>query len=179
MSIDTRALIIRTSRLSIRPFCETDAVESYDSLTTLLTRNMSWEPPASREEYAQLWAQWLPAIADGSDIVFAIRQLDDASFLGLVGLHNVNDRTPELGIWIREDKHRRGFGKEAVGGLVQWASEHVAPSGFIYPVARENEPSRLIAEAFGGIATGTDSDIPELCELRRMIVINLSKAAAW
>lgn len=155
MSIDTRALIIRTLRLSIQPFCAADATESFDSLTTSLTRYMSWEPPASREEYAQVWAQWLPSIADGSDIVFAIRQLDDASFLGLVGLHNVNDRTPELGIWIREDRHRRGFGKEAVGAVVQWACEHLAPSGFIYPVARENKPSRLIAEAFGGIVTGT------------------------
>nr|WP_158461595.1 GNAT family N-acetyltransferase [Pseudomonas fluorescens] len=155
MSIDTRTLVVRTPRLSIQPFSGEDAIESFQCLTTSLTRYMSWEPPASSEEYAQVWELWLPAIADGSDIVFAIRQLDDACFLGLVGLHNVNDKTPELGIWIREDKHRQGFGKEAVGAIVAWACEHVSPSGFIYPVARDNMPSRLIAEALGGIVTGT------------------------
>ncbi|MCE7761350.1 GNAT family N-acetyltransferase [Pseudomonas putida] len=155
MSIDTRTLEVRTPRLSIRPFSPEDATDSFQHLTTSLTRYMSWEPPASREEYAQVWEQWLPAIADGSDIVFAIRQREDACFLGLVGLHNVNDTVPELGIWIREDKHRRGFGKEAVGAIVAWASEHLSPSGFVYPVATDNLPSRLIAEALGGIVTGT------------------------
>lgn len=155
MPIDTPTLIIQTPRLSIQPFSAADAFESFDCLTTSLTRYMSWEPPASREEYAQVWSQWLPTIADGSDIVFAIRQLDDARFLGLAGLHDVNNETPELGIWIREDEHRRGFGKEAVGAIVRWACEQLAPKGFVYPVAADNRPSRLIAEALGGIVTGT------------------------
>ncbi|MCF5668594.1 GNAT family N-acetyltransferase [Pseudomonas marginalis] len=151
MLVDTREICIQSPRLSIEPFCAQDAVESFACITASLTRYMSWEPPASLEDYANVWRHWLPSIADGSDFVFAIRQLDDARFTGLVGLHNTHGETPELGIWIREDKHGLGFGGEAVQAVVQWASQRVVAKSFIYPVATDNHASRRIAEALGGI----------------------------
>ncbi len=78
MPVDTHPIRILSQRLSIEPFCEQDAAESFPCLTPSLTRYMSWEPPASLEEYAQVWEQWLPAIADGSDIVFTVRELVSA-----------------------------------------------------------------------------------------------------
>lgn len=151
MPVDTHPIRILSQRLSIEPFCEHDAAESFPCITASLTRYMSWEPPASAEEYAQVWGQWLPAIADGSDIVFTVRELVNARFTGLVGLHHTGSETPELGIWIREDKHGLGFGGEAVRAVVQWASERVSAKHFIYPVATHNRASRRIAEALGGV----------------------------
>jgi len=151
MPVDTHQICILSQRLSIEPFSEQDAVESFPCLTPSLTRYMSWEPPASLGEYAQVWEQWLPAIADGSDIVFTIRELENARFTGLVGLHHICSETPELGIWIREDKHGLGFGGEAVQAVAQWASQRLAAKSFIYPVATENRASRRIAQALGGV----------------------------
>ncbi|SDV15425.1 Protein N-acetyltransferase, RimJ/RimL family [Pseudomonas rhodesiae] len=150
MSVDTREIRIQSPRLSIEPFCAQDAVESFACITASLTRYMSWEPPASLEEYAQVWRQWLLSIADGSDFVFVIRQLENARFTGLVGLHDTHAETPELGIWIREDEHGLGFGTEAVQAVVQWASQRVVAKSFIYPVATNNHASRRIAEVLGG-----------------------------
>ncbi|MCK3845193.1 GNAT family N-acetyltransferase [Pseudomonas sp. W15Feb34] len=151
MPVDTHAIRILSQRLSIEPFCEQDAVESFSCISPSLTRYMSWEPPASLEEYAQVWGRWLPAIADGSDIVFTVRELINAHFAGLVGLHHSGSETPELGIWIREDKHGLGFGGEAVRAVVRWASKRVAAKYFIYPVATQNRASRRIAEVLGGV----------------------------
>ena len=151
MPVDTHAIRILSQRLSIEPFCEQDAVESFACITPSLTRYMSWEPPASLEEYAQVWGRWLPAIADGSDIVFTVRERVGARFIGLVGLHHTGSETPELGIWIREDKHGLGFGGEALLAVVQWASQWVVAKHFIYPVAAQNRASRRIAEALGGV----------------------------
>ena len=151
MPVDTHAIRILSQRLSIEPFCEQDAVESFSCISLSLTRYMSWEPPASLEEYAQVWGQWLPAIADGSDIVFTVRELVNARFAGLVGLNDTGSETPELGVWIREDKHGLGFGGEAVRAVVQWASQWVVAKYFIYPVATQNRASRCIAEALGGV----------------------------
>ncbi|WP_205548567.1 GNAT family N-acetyltransferase [Pseudomonas carnis] len=151
MPVDTHAIRILSQRLSIEPFCEQDAVESFSCISPSLTRYMSWEPPGSLEEYAQVWGQWLPAIADGSDIVFTVRERVGARFTGLVGLHHTGSETPELGIWVREDKHGLGFGGEAVRAVVQWASQWVAAKHFIYPVATQNRASRRIAEALGGV----------------------------
>ena len=75
----------------------------------------------------------------------------NARFTGLVGLHHTGSETPELGIWIREDKHGLGFGGEAVRAIVQWAGQRVAAESFIYPVATQNRASRRIAEALGGV----------------------------
>ena len=151
MPVDTHPIRILSQRLSIEPFCEQDAVESFSCISPSLTRYMSWEPPASLEEYAQVWGQWLPAIADGSDIVFTVRERVGARFAGLVGLHHTGSETPELGIWIREDKHGLGLGGEAVQAVVEWASQWVAAESFIYPVATQNSASRRIAEALGGV----------------------------
>ena len=151
MPVDTHAIRILSQRLSIEPFCEQHAVESFSCISPSLTRYMSWEPPASLEEYAQVWGRWLPAIADGSDIVFTIRERVGARFTGLVGLHHTGSETPELGIWVREDKHGLGLGGEAVRAVVQWASQWVVAKYFIYPVATQNRASRRIAEALGGV----------------------------
>lgn len=90
-------------------------------------------------------------IADGSDIVFTVRERVNARFAGLVGLHHTGSETPELGIWIREDRHGLGFGGDAVRAVVQWASQWVVAKHFIYPVATQNRASRRIAEALGGV----------------------------
>lgn len=155
MPLDTRDLRIVSPRLSIEPFQARDADESFACLTPTLTRFMSWEPPASPAAYAQVWEQWLPSIADGSDIVFAIRQREDARFIGLVGLHDIDSETPELGIWIREDLHGQGLGRESVETVLHWSSARIRGSHFIYPVAMENLASRRIAEALGGIVIET------------------------
>jgi RimJ/RimL family protein N-acetyltransferase len=56
-----------------------------------------------------------------------------------------------LGIWIREDRHREGIGREAVGLVAGWASSVLGIERFTYPVAEENYPSRRIAESLGGV----------------------------
>lgn len=142
---------IESPRLSIKPFSSDDADVAFPCITPALTRFMSWEPPASRENFDQIWRSWLPTIEDGSDFVFAIRVRRDGQFLGLAGLHHVQTNMPELGIWIREDRHGEGFGGEAVAQVAQWATQTRGIQRFIYPVAEENRASRRIAESLGGV----------------------------
>ena len=142
---------IDSPRLLIKPFTANDADATFACITPSLTRHMAWEPPASRHEFDDVWQSWIPSIDDGSDYVFAIRQRADGSFLGLAGLHRVSTESPELGIWIREDRHRNGFGREAVTLVAHWATRTIGCASFSYPVAEENSPSRRIAESLGGV----------------------------
>jgi RimJ/RimL family protein N-acetyltransferase len=142
---------IESRRLSIRPFSAGDADETFPCITLSLTRWMAWEPPRDREGFDRIWQAWLPAIAEGTDLVFAVRQRDSGRFLGLAGLHHVRDASAELGIWIREDRHREGIGSEAVSLVAGWASREMHIERFTYPVAEENYPSRRIAESLGGV----------------------------
>lgn len=150
MCADIHDISIRSSRLSIEPFREQDAAESFQCITPSLTRYMSWEAPRNADEYENVWRRWLQTIADGSDFVFTIRRLPDGRFIGLAGLHDTHGDTPELGIWIREDEHRCGYGSEAVDAVFRYASQATTAASFIYPVAVENLSSRKIAEQLGG-----------------------------
>ncbi|MFM0260487.1 GNAT family N-acetyltransferase [Paraburkholderia sediminicola] len=142
---------IESTRLLIKPFTANDADATFACITPSLTRHMAWEPPASRHDFDGVWRSWIPSIDDGSDYIFAIRQRADGSILGLAGLHRVRTESPELGIWIREDRHRNGFGREAVTLVAHWVTRTIGCASFTYPVAEENRPSRRIAESLSGV----------------------------
>lgn len=146
-----RAIQITSERLSIRPFSQTDANDAFGCITPTLTRYMSFDPAPSATVFETIWRGWLPKIDAGEDFAFTIRDRATKSFLGLAGLHRTGDVEPELGIWIRENEHGHGYGFEAVQAVAQWAADTFKSSAFIYPVAKENAPSRKLAEALGGV----------------------------
>ncbi len=134
----------------VRPFSQTDADDAFGCITPALTRYMSFEPAPSATVFETIWRDWLPKIDAGEDFAFTIRNRATNGFLGLAGLHRTGDVEPELGIWIREDEHGHGYGFEAVQAVALWAADTFKSSAFIYPVAKENAPSRKLAEALGG-----------------------------
>lgn len=142
---------IHFSQVVLKPFTSLDADEVFQHITPTLTRYMAWDPPQSRQEFDEIWHKWLENIKDGNELIFVVRNIANHEFLGLAGLHQIQTETPELGIWIREDRHKSGFGKDAVTSMVHWASVNLSFKNFIYPVAVENYASRHIAESLGGV----------------------------
>lgn len=157
MPLDTENLTLKTARLSLKPFSLRDADEAFSCITPSLTRFMTWDPPESRQQFDSIWGEWLTGAADGTEFVFAVRHRTTDQFLGLAGLHRLRTATPELGIWIREDKQGMAFGREAVQAVLEWASSVSEAAGFCYPVAEENIASRKIAESLGGEIVGHQS----------------------
>lgn len=88
----------------------------------------------------------------GLELVFAISKVGSGGFLGICAIHGTNDpQVAELGVWIKKSAHGKKFGREAVRYLAEWGRKHLLLSYFIYPVDRDNIPSRKIAESLGGI----------------------------
>lgn len=143
-------LIIEFSPLKLCTFHATDADEIYRHITPTLTRYMSWNPPANPIEFKQIWQQWIKDIETKKELVLIIRHDTLNEFLGVAALHQLQSKTPELGIWIREDRHGSRYGRTAIYALADWASKHLDIEHFIYPVAVDNLASRAIAEALGG-----------------------------
>ena len=142
---------ITSQRLALRPFTAADANEAFACITPTLTRYLSFEPASTPAEFEAVWRGWLREIAAGTDFNFTLRERTSGRFTGLLGLHRARDAEPELGIWIREDVHGQGYGREAVAALAAWAAETFAPKSFSYPVAEANTASRRIAEGLGGV----------------------------
>lgn len=157
MPLHPPALGISSERLLLKLFEPADADEIFACITPSLTRYMAWEPSPTREAFAAVWRAWRPKAESGSDLILVVRRRDGL-FLGLAGLHRADSQAPELGIWIREDEHGRGYGREAVAALADWASGNPAIVCFEYPVAEANLASRRIAESLGGVAAGERRD---------------------
>lgn len=155
---DARGIEIRSERLCLKLVTPDDADEVFAAITPAITRFMQWEPPRSPAAFAQVWRSWLTLIRSGSDLHFVARSVADDRCLGLIGLHAAKTVSPELGIWIREDAQGDGIGREAIGAVVEWASERLDPDCFQYPVAEKNVASRRIAEGLGGSVIETRSN---------------------
>ena len=147
------AVEIMSQRTVIRLFSEADAPEIFPHIAPI-TRFMAWQPPESLEAFSAIWNTWIPAMRNGTDLHFVVRAQDDGRFLGLVGLHDLRSRHPELGIWLRRDAHGQGLGREVIGAVTTWAARNMTVDYFLYPVAAENMASRRIAEFYGGAVRG-------------------------
>lgn len=70
--------------------------------------------------------------------------------IALAGLHSARPDTAEPGIWVREDCHGLGIGREAIQAIVAWTSGELLMKRFVYSVAEQNTASGKIAELLGG-----------------------------
>lgn len=70
--------------------------------------------------------------------------------MGCGGLHHIDKKTPELGIWVKKSAHGHGYGKEVIIALKEWADKNLNYEYILYPVAEKNYPSKKIPEFLGG-----------------------------
>jgi RimJ/RimL family protein N-acetyltransferase len=147
-------IVIRSARLQLSPFIMADAEEVFECITPAIARFMRWEPPQSLNEYKAHRQARLQA-NDQSNFSFVIRRNDTMECLGVAGLDEADQPTPELGIWLKEAAHGHGYGGEAIRAVAEWATKNLAKESFLYPVAVENIASRRIAERLNGEIVGT------------------------
>ena len=144
-------VIIPAGRVLLRPISERDTWQVFENFTDEVTRYMVPQPSDRVEDTVQFIRRSLAAMERGENLQLVIVDKASAEFLGGCGLHVKGaPRTPELGIWLKAAAHGSGYGKEAVTALVQWAEQNLLYDYLIYPVDRDNIPSRKIPEALGG-----------------------------
>jgi hypothetical protein len=156
--VDLRRTVISSKRLSLAAFAPGDAPEIFDAVTPTLTRFMAFEPSPTLAAFADVWGTWPPQMAAGTELYLVLRLRTTGEFLGIAGLHGVGKSEPETGIWIKEQAHGFGYGREALQhevagrGAMRRASVHL-------PVVERPrhlaEPGRRLSSAAA------------VCEIRR------------
>ena len=99
--MDLRKTVLASPRLSLTAFAPDDAVEVFAAVTPSLTRFMSFGPSPSLAAFAEVWQAWLPQMAAGTELMLVVRLKSSGEFLGIAGLHALDNPEPETGIWIR------------------------------------------------------------------------------
>lgn len=79
---------------------------------------------------------------------------EDAGPVGVLGLFQGGDRTPEVGYWIGKPFWGRGFATEALEGALVWAKRRWAKRALVAGHFADNPASGRVLEKAGFLYTG-------------------------
>jgi len=123
----------------------------FKEFTKEITRFMFPASPSEISEIDSFIERSREGMENKTDLVLVITDKNNNDFLGICGLHgNKRPKEPELGIWLKKSAHSKYLGREAIKYLVSWVQKNIEYNYLVYPVDKENIPSRKIAEYLGG-----------------------------
>jgi [ribosomal protein S5]-alanine N-acetyltransferase len=151
MKLDRQSFSITTDRLVLTPVSLNYKEEMFREFTHEITKLMYPSTPKSIDEVISFIEASINGFVERQEIVVAILHKETREYLGNAGLHQINSRTPELGIWIKKRGQGNGYGREAIKALKEWADKNLLYDYVKYPVHIDNHVSRTIPESLGGI----------------------------
>lgn len=151
MEIDINKLEIETKHLLLVPTIEKYAQNIFENFDKETTKYMFPKFPEKIEETLIRIDSVLEKRQNWDELQMTFLDKATKEFLGNVGLHNIKTKKPELWIWMKKSAYGKNFWREAVGALIDRANKNLDFEYMIYPVDKDNIPSRKIAESFAGI----------------------------
>jgi [ribosomal protein S5]-alanine N-acetyltransferase len=142
--------LIETERLILKPESLKYANMIFPEFTDEITKYMWPATPKQVEDTEKYITQEIERMKNGTNLSMLIFNKETDEFLGGGGIHHMELKTPELGIWIKKSAHGNKYGREAVVGLKNWADKNLDYDYLLYPVVKENIASRKIPESLGG-----------------------------
>ncbi|MHC5355034.1 GNAT family N-acetyltransferase [Myroides sp. LJL115] len=85
----------------------------------------------------------------GTCLVMAVLDKNTKEFLGSCGIHDINERNAELGLWLKESAQAKGYGSQIVKTLLQICKGHTLSKSVIYCLEKENKASIELCQKFG------------------------------
>ena len=141
---------IETDRLSLKLISLEYKDDIFREFSPEITIYMGPKPADSIQETIDFIDSSIKENSEGKTLQTVIVDKNTNEFLGCGGLHHIDSKTPELGIWIKKSAHSHGYGIEAMQALKNWADKNMEYEYIIYPVVDKNIASRRIPESMGG-----------------------------
>ncbi len=148
--MDTSNIIIETKNLYLKSITLEYKDDIFKEFTPEITTYMVPKSAEKIEETIKFIETSIKENKEGSKFRVVILNKENKDFLGCAGLHHIDRKNPELGIWIKKSAHGHGYGKEAIMALKEWTDRNLDYEHILYPVAVENQASRRIPEFLGG-----------------------------
>lgn len=153
MKVDIDKFKIETEHLLLVPISMKHAEDIFRVFDDEVTKYMYPATPKRIEETESFIQSSIENVTKGTEVVVAILKKDTQELIGGGGVHHMDTKTPEFGIWIKKQEHGHHYGREAIFALKKWADTQLKYEYLVYPAAKENISSRKIAEALGGKMT--------------------------
>lgn len=146
--MDYNELVIETKRLKLVPITLEYIDQIFIYFDQLVTRYMYPAPPKEYEDSIPFINSSIKNMREGTDYVYVILKKENDEFIGCGGMHRLDQEYPEFGIWTKTSAHGNHYGFEAVEATYHYFIGQY--KGFLYPVDKDNIPSKLIPLRLGG-----------------------------
>ncbi|MEI7690856.1 MAG: GNAT family N-acetyltransferase [bacterium] len=140
-----------TRRLILVPITLMYAPSIFEEFTEEIVKYMSPSSPKQISETKSWINKVVAENQTGKSYVMVILKKETNEFIGGCGIHNIDTKTPEFGIWTKESSHGNKYGRETIHALKKWADDNLDYDYIKYPVAVKNIASRKIPESLGGV----------------------------
>lgn len=141
---------IETERLQMVPMNLKFDKEIFKEVDENIARYMRFDPPKTIKDTRDFIKESIKKLDQGTDLGLAIIMKNNDEFVGAAGMHHLDNKIPEIGLWIKKSLHSKGLGKEVVNGLIDWARKNLKVKKIKYMVDKNNIPSINIVESLGG-----------------------------
>jgi [ribosomal protein S5]-alanine N-acetyltransferase len=148
--MDTSNLSIKTKNLLLKAITLDYQRNIFKEFTSEITTHMFPTPAKKIEETIEFIETSIKNNQSGKEFLIVILDNQTKEFLGCSGLHKIDTKHPELGIWIKKSAHGNAYGKETIIALKDWAEQNLDYEYLVYPVVDVNYASRRIPEFLGG-----------------------------
>ena len=148
--INTTNITIETKNLLLQPISLDYKDEIFREFTTEITTYMFPKSPDKIDETIEFIETSMKENQEGSNFEVVVLNKVTNEYLGNAGIHNVDTKTPELGIWIKKSAQGNAYGKEAMVAFKKWEDENLNYEYILYPVVDVNYASKRIPEFLGG-----------------------------
>ncbi len=140
-------LEIRTERLVIQPFRDEFLEDYYREFTDEITR-YQYPDAFPDPETARSLVHGFVADMEQGDMLELVILTPSGEFLGSMEAFGIREETPEVGLWLKRGAQGKGYGYEALKGLLDHLSAKGAYKHYVYEVDVRNLPSVRMVEKF-------------------------------
>lgn len=133
-------LELKTERLVIQPFRDSFLAEYYREFTDDITKYQYPDVFPNMETAKGLVSEFVSEMEQGNMLELVILTRS-GEFIGCMEAFGIREKTPEVGLWLKSSAQGKGYGYEALKGLLTYLSAHGAYQHYLYEVDVRNLPS--------------------------------------
>ncbi len=150
--VSLESVVLNSERLMLIPVSRTFAEKIFNEFTTDTAHDMMPEFTGRINDICTFIDTSIEKMRTGDQLVLAILDTETVQFSGICAIHGKGQGiTAELGIWLKKNAQVKKAKHETIALLAQWAKDNLVLSRLIYPVDKNNIPSRKSAEPLDNV----------------------------
>ena len=133
--------------VTIEPFNMVNLEDYFKNFNTEITKYQWPEPFETIDDAKELLQEFLNEMAEDETLFYTVKS-EDGRFVGSVEIHGLSGECPELGVWIIDSEHRKGYAYEALSQILELANSKYGKNEFYYEADIRNEGSNKLLKKF-------------------------------